>query len=84
MAEVLSDFPYNASHKIQFPWDDWLDGRVWKLKHGEDYHCSTMTMQTKCRVMATSRGLKVRIRWFRDPERDADSLVIQAYKEGCH
>lgn len=38
MAEVVKkyDFP-PTRNRNKYPWSEWLDGRIWALKQGEDF-----------------------------------------------
>lgn len=75
MATKLDAFPErSAGRPSSEDWDKWLDGGVWRLVRGEDFHkpkCESMR-SVSC-MKARERGLKVRTRV------DGDSIVIQAY-----
>jgi hypothetical protein len=57
-----------------YQWDQWLDGRTWRLTAGEDYSVSTTKMQMTAYQQARRMGLRVRT------EVAAGGLYIQAYR----
>jgi len=44
MAEIVKkyDFPPTRSRN-KYPWTEWLDGRIWALKQGEDFEVNPAT-----------------------------------------
>jgi len=68
MAEKLRTFDFDkpseitSSEKIQYPWDQWLDGDIWQLIHGEDFQTHPLMMERIIRTRAVTRGAKVRLR----------------------
>ena len=68
MAEKLRTFDFEkpseitSSEKVQYPWDQWLDGDIWELHHGEDFMTHPLMMERIIRTRATTRGAKVRLR----------------------
>jgi hypothetical protein len=75
MAEVLDGFPKgNRKGKRNDPkWNQWLDGRVWKLVRGVDFSCAPQSFRANAHSRAECRGLKIR------GVIDGDIIVIQAY-----
>jgi hypothetical protein len=73
MARKLDSFP-NAPGS-RYPWDEWLDGSVWLLSHGEDYTAKTATFRSIASTQAKKRGGRIRTRTH-DAE-GRDSVVIQ-------
>ena len=79
MAKVVKAMPSRNSGGGQgapqkYPWEKWLDGRVWKLTKGEDFDSDPKMFRTYVWKVATSKyGCKVetRIVW--------DDLYVQAY-----
>lgn len=61
MAELLDETlePRRGGRRSKYPWDEWLDGRTWLLKHGADFTVSTETMRVMLYQNATKRGVKV-------------------------
>ena len=68
MAEKLRTFDFEkpseltSSEKIQYPWDQWLDGDIWQLTQGEDFMTHPLMMERIVRTRATTRQAKVRLR----------------------
>ena len=68
MAEKLRTFDFEkpseltSSEKIQYPWDQWLDGDIWQLTQGEDFQTHPLMMERIIRTRATTRQAKVRLR----------------------
>jgi hypothetical protein len=50
------------TEKATYPWDEWLDGRTWRLTQGEDFFPHPLMMERIIRTRATGRGAKVRLR----------------------
>lgn len=50
MATVLDAFPKrmrkNGGAVCKYPWDAWLDGRIWKLVPGVDFTCKVNAFRT--------------------------------------
>jgi hypothetical protein len=42
-----------------FPWDTWMDGNVWELTQGEDFHEPKQLFQTCCHYIAREWGYTV-------------------------
>ena len=72
MAELLTEFDFRKSSHDGYPWDDWLNGQIWKLKKGEDFHAKSRSMVCNARVRAKKSGKQLRTATF------DDYLVIQA------
>ncbi len=70
MAERLDDFPFK-SWTGKFPWDEWLDGSIWRLKRGEDFDITPAGFRAGMQYNANKRGGKVRTR------REGENFVIQ-------
>jgi hypothetical protein len=73
MATTLETFPRLATQ--MYPWDEWLDGRVWQLTRGEDYKSKTSTFMANARLQAKRRGGTLRTSARDNAGRE--SLVIQ-------
>jgi len=74
MAEVVGgmDFPSRG----KYPWDEWTDGQVRRLRKGQDFQCDTRSMQAYIYLIATRRGMK-----GRTVIEDDDTIIIQFVKE---
>lgn len=68
MAETLKNFDWDkpseltTTEKAVYPWEQWLDGDIWELRHGEDFHTHPLMMERIIRTRATGRRAKVRMR----------------------
>lgn len=70
MAEKLRTFDWSKAsnitpegqEKVVYPWEEWLDGDIWQLTHGEDFETPPLMMERIIRTRATARGAKVRLR----------------------
>jgi hypothetical protein len=51
-----------TTEKANYPWEQWLDGDVWKITEGEDFQTHPLMMERIIRTRATGRGAKVRMR----------------------
>jgi|APSaa5957512493_1039668.scaffolds.fasta_scaffold02901_3 hypothetical protein len=63
MAQILESMPptNKGRNARKYPWDTWLDGRVWLLKQGEDFHTkSLVSFRTNLYRNAATMGLRVR------------------------
>lgn len=71
MAERLVNWPDRSTPTI-YPWDEWLDGSVWRLNPGEDFKCALPSVRLYAYRAASERRVKVRT------SKDGDSLLVQA------
>ena len=68
MATVLRSFDWartgrqQDSRTVAYPWDDWLDGRIWRLDPGKDFTCPPKSLESVIRTTANRRGVRVHIR----------------------
>lgn len=61
MAEAIEVFDFgNRSGVSKYPWDLWLDGRIWKLTPNKDFHGDVSAMRAYAYRIAGRRGIKVR------------------------
>jgi hypothetical protein len=61
-----------------YPWDEWLNGKAWELRRGEDYEVSTPAFRSAARQAAKRAKKRLKAWPFRNDE--SDGLVIQAYE----
>jgi hypothetical protein len=61
----------------RYPYDEWFDGDVWRLKMYEDFYVHPGSMQSAVYQAARKRGLKVRTHI---PTTE-DALYIQVIKK---
>jgi hypothetical protein len=85
MATRLDTYDFDAPSsmtrgaKATYPWDEWLDGDIWRLVQGEDFQPHPLMMERIIRTRATGRGVQVEIR--HEPQRDkAIASLIRALK----
>ncbi|MGA5435462.1 hypothetical protein ACPCIZ_12810 [Streptomyces cellulosae] len=65
MAERInpSDVTYRKrGAPTKYPWDEWMDGSMWHLRHGVDYHLTTKDFRSVVYTAARRVGLKVHTR----------------------
>ena len=70
MPKVLKKFLFRKT-AAACPWDQWLDGRIWELTHGEDFTSKPMTFKLAARRTARLRGGELRANL------DGNKLIIQ-------
>jgi len=58
--------------KSAYDWDNWLDGQVWELEKGVDFHVRIISFRSMARNTAVVRGLEMKTR------SKGNSLFIQA------
>lgn len=68
MAEVVNDFPATR-------WDDWLDGKTWKLRAGIDFQVSAQSFRVLIYKAAARRGKRARVA----VREDGRVLYVQAF-----
>ena len=73
MAEVLGDFQFSRGRHKAYPWDEWADGRTWRVVHGTDFTISPMIFRNSVYVAARSRGMRARV------SVKGDAVVFQFY-----
>jgi hypothetical protein len=73
MATILKSFDWSKTSKnktegrsVSYPWDEWLDGRIWRLEPNEDFDGPPVSLERTIRTTANRRHLKVRIRITED------------------
>lgn len=74
MARTLETFPVPRG-QMRYPWDEWLDGRVWELVAGEDFTAKVPTLKANAQLQAKKRNGRVRTRQLREGERQ--KVVLQ-------
>lgn len=74
MAEVVGTFDQKivSGKRGIYPWDEWLDGRIWKLTKGVDFQCKLDSFRMACVYAAANRGVKLRL------QRRGEVVTIQA------
>jgi len=46
MARVVKKFTRGAVKKGKYPWDQWMNGQIWRLTQGVDFHCGPEAFRT--------------------------------------
>jgi hypothetical protein len=75
MAETVDAFPHEprTGYRRLYPWERWLDGRIWRLEHGVDFKSTAAKFQIAAWRAAKDRGLKL------TTQRNGDVVHIQAH-----
>lgn len=71
MAQKIDKWPESVS--TGYPWDEWLDGSIWKLKAGEDFKAKMHTFRSNAGTQARKRGGKLR---SRKVEENGDEYIV--------
>ena len=83
MAEKLTGDAFNGWHSEgrpeKYPWSEWTDGAVWKIRQGEDFDIELEHMQRSLHIHANNNGLKVKTR---KDFTDLTALIFQFTKPG--
>ena len=83
MAENLKEFP-GDTRSPKYPWHEWLDGGVWKLRQGPkpdgDYDIKTASMRAVASAAAKKKDGKLKSKAGKDPD-GTEFLIIQLVKE---
>jgi hypothetical protein len=57
MARTVDELPDPArGRRVTYPWDEWLDGRVWELEQGKDFQSTTQSFRQIAYNRAGQRG----------------------------
>ena len=51
-----------SSDKATYPWEEWFDGDIWQIEHGEDFQPHPLMMERIIRTRATGRKARIRLR----------------------
>jgi len=80
MSKVLDTWPSPRNHAVsrnrKYPWEDWLDGRIHKLKSGKDFHCKLLSFRMTISRECIKRNVK-----YRSYTPNGKDLVLQALIE---
>ena len=84
MAKRLNDYDFvrkRGGPAPIYPWDQWTDGHVWRIKEGADFKCSSGSMVVYLYHQAKERNLRVRT--SREPGKGGqpDHVVFQFWKD---
>jgi hypothetical protein len=46
MAKKIKKYEFRSAVRNQYPWEQWLDGSIWVLTHGEDFETDPVKFRT--------------------------------------
>lgn len=82
MASILKSYDWSyvsqnnkRARERSYPWEDWFDGRIWKLEPNVDFDGPATSLERVMRTSANRKGIKVRIRI------DEGNIVVQRHEE---
>ena len=81
MASTIDEIPAwvfrrGPGRREAYPYDDWFDGRVWRLVSGEDFTVNIRTMRFYIKKAAERRGLQVIV------EHDGEVVIVWKRQHG--
>lgn len=77
MATKLDSFEFGRTREgVKHPWNEWLNGDIWKLVRGVDFKPTVANFRNAAYVEGKRRNLKVNT-----AQVDETTLVIQAIVE---
>jgi len=76
MATTRKTWPTEVGEgRRTYPWAEWTDGRIWYLRHGVDYTCSTTAMRAQYGMRCNAAGYSYRTH----QASDGSGLYVQAF-----
>lgn len=76
MATKLDSFTFTSfGRDAVYPWDEWLDGGIYKLVQGEDFDCKLNSIRQGAFQAARTRRMAIHT----SVVDDGKALVLQAY-----
>lgn len=58
MAERIENFvPSKGGRPAIYPWSEWMDGRAWRIRRGEDFDAEPDSMAQTIRVHGRRNGM---------------------------
>jgi hypothetical protein len=79
MSEVLKDdYQFVRGEMASYPYDEWLDGAVRRLRRGEDFSASIAALRSSVQQTARKRGGRCKTRTEGD-----DAIVIKFVRDGA-
>jgi hypothetical protein len=86
MAEKLDAFDFSSQkRKGRYPWDEWCNGAIWKVKSGVDYTCEAGSFKAALKAQAKERNLDLQMHEEKDafvfqfiPSRETPEFVNRA------
>ena len=81
MAKILTHYEpeeVNPSGRPpDYPWDQWLNGEIWEIVQGVDFHCQTDSMEGLIRRTAANVDIPFKVSVYYKDDR---TLVIKPRK----
>ena len=76
MATQLKKFDWSkiGTGGSKYPWDQWLNGKPWKLMRGKDFDRAADSLRASVSAAAKRRGMTCRM-----TKPDDKTLIIQAF-----
>lgn len=68
MANTLTTYDFSKPSNLtktdrrSYPWDEWLNGHIWELKHGVDFEAHPLMMERIIRTRATAKKAQIEMR----------------------
>lgn len=75
MAKVCENKTLRRCSKAGYDWDNWLDGQVWELEKGVDFHVVIPSFRNSASYAARKIGLEIKT------VSKGNSIFIQAIGE---
>ncbi len=75
MATTLESYDFKVT-RGKYPWEEWLDGSIWRLSKGEDFQCEPATFRSSAISKAKRLGINLK------SSVAGDQVVIQAVANG--
>lgn len=60
MARVLADFAFRAPKRDRYDWPRFLNGSIWRLRRGVDFHTTCRSFRATAVVAARRAGKRLR------------------------
>lgn len=78
MAEKVDHLPeLDRRPARRYPWEDWMDGDVWKLRRGEDFDVEADVFRNRLYSVSAKKGKKVATR--KRVEDGTEILLVQFF-----
>jgi hypothetical protein len=74
MAEVVTGFTFTRSKRHSYPWNDYFNGKAWKLTRGTDFHCMVEGFRAAAYQAASRHGVRVQTH-----TPDVNTIILQAH-----
>lgn len=61
MAERIPSFTIEKHRVAKYPWSEWMDGSIWRIKQGEDFESKAISMVGTMYGKAKRNGYKLSV-----------------------